>query len=260
MNLPVICINNYFSPIQERRNMNLHDKNILVIEDDQHIFALIKMMLKSYSLNLDLKTDGESGLEAARSKKYDLILLDIMLPKKDGWEICRELKDSGINTPIIMLTAKVEETDKVLGLEIGADDYVTKPFSPRLLVARMKAVLRRFESPQELLNERLIYEEMNLEIDPNNYNIEVNGSKVNLTPKEFELLVFLAQNEGQVFKREYLLEHIWGFDSYAETRTVDEHIKRIRRKLAKAGLDFIPLKTVWGVGYKFTSKREKNKV
>jgi two-component system, OmpR family, response regulator len=240
--------------------MNLHGKNILVIEDDQHIFALIKMMLKSYSVNLDLKTDGESGLEAARSQKYHLILLDIMLPKKDGWEICRELKDSGINTPIIILTAKVEETDKVLGLEIGADDYVTKPFSPRLLIARMKAVLRRFESPQESANDKLSYETMNLVIDPQNYNIEIDGKKVALTPKEFELLTFLAKNEEQVFKREYLLEHIWGFDSYAETRTVDEHIKRIRQKLTKAGLNFIPLQTVWGVGYKFTSKNQKDKI
>jgi two-component system, OmpR family, response regulator len=240
--------------------MNLHGKNILVIEDDQHIFALIKMMLKSYSVNLDLKTDGESGLEAARSQKYHLILLDIMLPKKDGWEICRELKDSGINTPIIILTAKVEETDKVLGLEIGADDYVTKPFSPRLLIARMKAVLRRFESPQESANDKLSYETMNLVIDPQNYNIEIDGKKVALTPKEFELLTFLAKNEEQVFKREYILEHIWGFDSYAETRTVDEHIKRIRQKLTKAGLNFIPLQTVWGVGYKFTSKNQKDKI
>lgn len=240
--------------------MNLHGKNILVIEDDQHIFALIKMMLKSYSVNLDLKTDGESGLEAARSQKYHLILLDIMLPKKDGWEICRELKDSGINTPIIMLTAKVEETDKVLGLEIGADDYVTKPFSPRLLIARMKSVLRRFESPQESANDKLSYETMNLVIDPQNYNIEIDGKNVALTPKEFELLTFLAKNEEQVFKREYLLEHIWGFDSYAETRTVDEHIKRIRQKLTKAGLKFIPLQTVWGVGYKFTYKYQKNKI
>jgi two-component system, OmpR family, response regulator len=240
--------------------MNLHGKKILVIEDDQHIFALIKMMLKNYSVNLDLQSEGESGLEAARSQKYDLILLDIMLPKKDGWEICRELKNSGIKTPIIMLTAKVEETDKVLGLEIGADDYVTKPFSPRLLIARMKAVLRRYENPQELSSEKIIYKEMALEIEPNNYNIEVQGRKVNLTPKEFELLVFLAQNEEQVFKREYLLEHIWGFDSYAETRTVDEHIKRIRQKLTKAGLNFVPLQTVWGVGYKFTSKNQKDKI
>jgi DNA-binding response OmpR family regulator len=239
--------------------MSLHDKNILVIEDDQHIFALIKMMLKSYSVNLELHSDGESGLEAALSKKYDLILLDIMLPKKDGWEICRDLKKMEIKTPIIILTAKVEETDKVLGLEIGADDYVTKPFSPRLLIARIKAVLRRSEKPQEYSKEKLLYQEMDLEIDPSNYNIEVGSKKVDLTPKEFELLAFLAQNKEQVFKREYLLEHIWGFNNYAETRTVDEHIKRIRHKLSKAGLDFLPLQTVWGVGYKFTVKYQENK-
>lgn len=236
--------------------MSLHGKNILVIEDDQHIFALIKMMLKPYSVNLVLKTDGRSGLETALSKNYDLILLDIMLPHRDGWEICRELKNSKIKTPIIILTAKAEETDKVLGLEMGADDYVTKPFSPRLLIARMKAVLRRYENTKDSYREKLSYDGIGLEIDPGNYSVKVAGNTVTLTPREFELLSFLAQNNNQVFKREQLLNHIWGFENYSETRTVDEHIKRLRKKLTKAGLKNIPLQTVWGVGYKFSIREQ----
>ncbi|AZO93759.1 response regulator transcription factor [Halocella sp. SP3-1] len=237
--------------------MDLHGKNILVIEDDQHIFSLIKMMLKPYNVNLVFKADGESGLKEALSQDYDLILLDIMLPRKDGWEICREIKNSGKETAIIMLTAKAEETDKVLGLEIGADDYVTKPFSPRLLIARIKAVLRRFENTRNNSNEKLDYSEIALKINPSNYSVEVQGEIVNLTPKEFELLSFLAQNEEQVFKREQLLDYIWGFENYSETRTIDEHVKRIRQKLAGAGLETIPLQTVWGVGYKFSTREQK---
>ncbi|MFW6006779.1 MAG: response regulator transcription factor [Halanaerobiales bacterium] len=239
--------------------MNLHDKNILLIEDDKHIYSLIKAMLKPYDTNLTLKMDGESGLKSALSNNFDLVLLDIMLPKIDGWEICRQIKDSTNNIPIIMLTAKVEETDKVLGLEMGADDYVTKPFSPRELTARIKAVLRRYENSQSRKESeekekqlKLTFPEMNLTIDINNYNVNINDNSVTLTPKEFELLALLAQNEEQVFRREQLLDQIWGFDNYSETRTIDEHIKRLRKKLNEAGLEKVPIKTVWGVGYKFS--------
>ncbi|MFW5971894.1 MAG: response regulator transcription factor [Bacillota bacterium] len=239
--------------------MDLHNKKILVIEDDDHIFSVIKMMFKPYNIKLIFKANGKTGLEAALSDNHDLILLDIMLPEKDGWEICRVLKSSGINTPIIMLTAKAEETDKVLGLEIGADDYVTKPFSPRLLLARIKAVLRRFEKNKKQ-RDILIFNDIKLQIDPGSYIVEVKGNTISLTPKEFELLSFLAKNEEQVFKREQLLDHIWGFDNYSETRTVDEHIKRIRKKLSQAGLTINPLQTVWGVGYKFSIRKSENEV
>ncbi len=239
--------------------MDLHNKKFLVIEDDEHIFSVIKMMLKPYDIDLVFKDDGKTGLEAALSGDYDLVLLDIMLPEKDGWEICRVLKGSGIKTPIIMLTAKAEETDKVLGLEIGADDYVTKPFSPRLLIARIKAVLRRFENTKDQ-RDILAFNDIGLLIDPGSYIAEVKGNTITLTPKEFELLSFLAKNEEQVFKREQLLDHIWGFDNYSETRTVDEHIKRIRKKLSQAGLIINPLQTVWGVGYKFSIRELKNEV
>jgi DNA-binding response OmpR family regulator len=240
--------------------MDLHGKKFLVIEDDQHIFALIKMMFKPYNVKLIFKSDGKRGLETALNQNFDLILLDIMLPEKDGWEICRQLKYSGKKTPIIMLTAKVEETDKVLGLEIGADDYVTKPFSPRLLIARIKAVLRRFENTNGSVKDLLSYEDIGLEINPASYSIKINKQEITLTPKEFELLCFLARNPEHVFKREQLLDQIWGFANYIETRTIDEHIKRLRQKLSKAGLEQIPIKTIWGVGYKFSLKDEKNEI
>ncbi|MFW5999573.1 MAG: response regulator transcription factor [Halanaerobiaceae bacterium] len=238
--------------------MDLYDKNILLIEDDKHIYALIEAMLKPYEANLDLECNGKSGLKKATDRDYDLILLDIMLPEKDGWQVCRELKNAGVETPIIMVTAKVEETDKVLGLEMGADDYITKPFSPRELIARIKAVLRRVEKSEageEEHNETeniLEFPALKLTIELENYRVKYGSKYLSLTPKEFELLAFLAQNREQVFKREQLLDHIWGFDNYAKTRTIDEHIKRIRKKLTKVGLDKEVIQTVWGVGYKFT--------
>ncbi len=239
--------------------MDLYNKRILVIEDDEHIFALIKAMFKPYDNNkLVLKTDGVSGLKAALNNEYDLVLLDIMLPKKDGWEICRTIKEKKNNLPIIMLTAKSEETDKVLGLEIGADDYVTKPFSPRELTARIKAVLRRYDKTENKNNEITKYENLKLIIDKEKYLVKVDDNELNLTPKEFQLLSFLAENEEQVFTREQLLDNIWGFKYLSETRTIDEHIKRLRRKLAENTIKEQPIKTVWGVGYKFSSKVDNN--
>lgn len=238
--------------------MNLHEKKFLVIEDDKHIFVLIKAMLKPYNITLDLATNGNDGLALALNNNYNLILLDIMLPQKDGWEICQQLHNSGLNTPIIILTAKAEETDKVLGLEIGADDYVTKPFSPRELIARIKTVLRRYENNLKPKEEILNFSTIKLKIDLKSYNVYLNEQLLTLTPKEFELLTFLAQNNKQVFKREQLLDQIWGYDNYAETRTIDEHIKRLRKKMTTAGLKDLPLQTVWGVGYKFEVERDEN--
>lgn len=244
--------------------MDLYDKNILLIEDDKHIHALIEAMLKPYETNLDLETSGNNGLKKAAEGKYDLILLDIMLPEKDGWQICRELKNIGVETPIIMVTAKVEETDKVLGLEMGADDYITKPFSPRELIARIKAVLRRFEKTEANRNKNgtkdntLEFPALKLVIELDNYQVKYKENYISLTPKEFELLAFLARNREQVFKREQLLDHIWGFDNYAKTRTIDEHIKRVRKKLTEAGLEEEIIQTVWGVGYKFTVTGDGN--
>ena len=232
--------------------MNLNDKKILLIEDDKHIYELLKAMLKSYNTNLVFKEDGESGLKEASTENFDLILLDIMLPKKDGWEICQKLKQENIPTPIIMLTAKAEETDKVLGLEMGADDYVTKPFSPRELTARMKAVMRRFEkSNQNNISNKLDFPNINLTIDIKGHKVYTKDNTITLAPKEFELFLFLARNKNEVFSRKELLNEIWGYENKQDTRTVDEHVKRIRKKLNDSDLKDIPLKTVWGVGYKF---------
>ena len=248
---------------QEVYLMELYDKNVLLIEDDKHIYSLIKATVKPYNINLNLKSNGKNGLKSALSNKYDLILLDIMLPEKDGWQICREIRNSDCNSPIIIITAKVEETDKVLGLEMGADDYITKPFSPRELIARMKAVLRRYDTTQNMNNKSkekniLKFEHPELKIELNNYRVKYKDKYISFTPKEFELLSFLARNKEQVFKREQLLNKIWGFDNYAQTRTIDEHIKRLRKKLKKAGLKQKILRTVWGVGYKFTLNENTN--
>src|SRR6056297_2308805 len=239
--------------------MDLYNKKILVIEDDQHIFAVIKAMFKQYKSNtLILKKDGASGLKEALNNNYDLVLLDIMLPKKDGWEICKEIKSKKEDLPIIILTAKSEEADKVLGLEIGADDYVTKPFSPRELTARIKAVLRRYEKTESKKTDTLYFDSLNMEIDTDSYTVTIDEENVSFTPKEFKLLSFLAQNKEQVFTREQLLENIWGFENLTETRTIDEHIKRIRKKLNNYEINFQPIKTVWGVGYKFSTRKENN--
>lgn len=233
--------------------MVLNRKKILVIEDDDHIFALIKATLKTYQVHLELAPDGERGLEMAQSQIFDLIILDIMLPEKSGWDVCKELRKDGIEIPIIMLTAKVEEVDKILGLEIGADDYITKPFSPRELVARIKAVLRRIEKSQINEEDRLLFSKQNLIIDGKKYQVQIGERVLELPPKEFDLLFFLASHPGQVFKREQLLHQIWDYTSTVKTRTVDEHIKRLRQHLEEAGLENPEqiIKTFWGVGYKF---------
>ncbi len=235
--------------------MNLNDKKFLLIEDDENIFELIAAMLETYNTEIVFRADGKSGYNEALNEDYDLILLDIMLPKMDGWEVCKQLKEKGVNTPIIMLTAKVEETDKVLGLEMGADDYVTKPFSPRELRARIKAVLRRFEKTKKI-NEnnnsnKYTFPEINLVINYKGKSIVYNGININLAPKEFELFTFLAQNQETAFTRKELMEQVWGENHSKEMRTIDEHIKRIRRKLKNNGMENTPLKTVWGTGYKF---------
>lgn len=239
--------------------MDLYNKKILVIEDDEHIFAVIKAMFKQYeNSTLILKKNGEKGLKEALENDYDLVLLDIMLPQKDGWEICKELKEKRNNLPIIMLTAKSEETDKVLGLEIGADDYVTKPFSPRELTARIKAVLRRYEKTVAENKDTLYFNSLNMKIDISSYTVTIDGKDISFTPKEFKLLSYLAQNQEQVFTREQLLENIWGFENLTETRTIDEHIKRIRKKLSDNNINYQPIKTIWGVGYKFSTRKENN--
>lgn len=241
--------------------MNLNDKKILLIEDDKNIFELVKAMFNSYNTKIIYKKDGKSGYRAAAKNDYDLILLDIMLPEMDGWEICKKLKENKVSMPIIMLTAKVEEADKVLGLEIGADDYVTKPFSPRELRARIKAVLRRTENHnRKTSSNSKIYDfpKLKIKLNKQDNSIHINSQVVDLAPKEFELFEFMINYYNSVFSRKKLLKNIWGRENNQEIRTIDEHIKRIRRKLKENNIDNKFIKTIWGTGYKFEFEEDED--
>ena len=227
-------------------------QEVLIVEDDTELCNLLKISLEHKGFLVDLANDGDEGIEKITNKKYTVIILDVMLPKKDGWEVCQKVRSSDLNakTPLIMLTAKVEEDDRIMGLKIGADDYVTKPFSPRELVARVEAVIRRAENFEEKED---VYNFHDLEIDPNTYKVKVNDKELQLTHKEFELLLAMCKDYGIVFSRDKLLEKVWGFSFIGGTRTVDEHIKRLRKKIeSKSSHTYI--QTVWGVGYKFEVK------
>jgi two-component system OmpR family response regulator len=220
--------------------------NILVIDDDVNICELIRLYIEKEGYSAIVAYDGLKGLEAFRKNAPSLVLLDLMLPGMDGLQVCREIRKSS-NIPIIMLTAKGETFDKVLGLELGADDYIVKPFDTKELVARIKAVLRRIEN-KTTDNEEVIYP--NLVINRTNYTLKLSGVTLELPPKELEVIYFLASNPNKVFTREQLLEQVWGYDFYGDSRTVDVHIKRIREKIEIEDSSW-RLKTVWGVGYKF---------
>lgn len=220
---------------------------ILVVEDETLVQELIRLYLEKEDFKVVSAWDGQEALDSVRNNQPDLILLDIMLPKTDGLTVCREIRKS-YSTPIIMLTAKGEELDRVLGLELGADDYITKPFSPREMVARVKAVLRRAVPDEQLPAPTLKYP--GLTIDFNSRKVELNNQELQMSPKEFDLLWFLAKHPGRVFSREKLLENVWDYEFYGDPRTVDTHIKRLREKLeTDSGSRYI--KTVWGTGYKF---------
>ena len=225
----------------------------LLVEDDQDICELVKIILRTESFDVDIEYDGDSGSRSALNNEYDIIILDIMLPGLDGWEICKKLRDnpSTKSTPIIMLTAKSEESDRVTGLEIGADDYITKPFSPRELLARIKALLRRSANFNQGKKELHFGK---LKIDPEAYQVTAENKLIPLTRKEFELLHILAHHGGSLFSREQLLEQVWGFNYFGDARTVDEHIKRVRQKIASQDPKNTYIQTVWGVGYKFEVK------
>ncbi|SFR13581.1 response regulator transcription factor [Desulfoscipio geothermicus] len=235
---------------------------ILVVDDEKNILELISYNLKREGYTVVTADNGLDALQTAQDVKPDLIILDIMLPGKDGLEVCRQLRfnPETYNIPIIILSAKDEEIDKVVGLEVGADDYVTKPFSPRELLARIKAHLRRMAQrssraprEQEKSNSKdLMFG--SLRIRPESYEVYLEDNKVELSPKEFEILVLLAGNPGRVFTRDNLLEKIWGFDSVRETRTVDVHIRYLRQKIEKDPANPKYIETVRGVGYRFSDK------
>ena len=224
---------------------------ILIADDDPQVVELVQAYLEREGFAVVVAADGESALERVARERPDLVVLDIMLPKLDGWAVCRRLReDPATRTiPIVMLTSRGEEMDRVLGLELGADDYVTKPFSPRELVARIKAVLRR-TGDGKLSGDQKVLTYRGLRIDPIGRDVELAGEPASLTPREFDLLWLLASNPGRAYRREQLYETVWGEEAFGDLHTVDVHINRLRAKLEKAGSPRY-IATVWGVGYKF---------
>lgn len=231
---------------------------VLVIDDEDNIVQLIKYNLEKENYRVLTAQDGPAGLAMASGNPPDLIILDVMLPGRDGLDVCRTLKarPQTAPVPIIMISARAEDIDKILGLEMGADDYVTKPFSPRELVARVKAALRRLEYIKDA-GQPGSYKELhfnNLIIRPEKYEAELGGNKLNLSPKEFEILEILASNPGRVFSRDLLLEKVWGFNELRETRTVDVHIRYLRQKIEADPARPVYIETVRGIGYRFNDK------
>ena len=228
-------------------------QKILIVDDDNNIAELISLYLTKECYDTEIVNDGESALRAFETGKPNLILLDLMLPGIDGYQVCREIRTKS-NVPIIMLSAKGEIFDKVLGLELGADDYILKPFDSKELVARVKAVLRRFQpaKPAVEASDIKCVTYPDLVINLSNYSVLYKGTPVEMPPKELELLYFLASSPNQVFTREQLLDHIWGYEYIGDTRTVDVHIKRLREKIKDHPR--WSLSTVWGIGYKFEVK------
>ena len=223
---------------------------ILVVDDDTNICELLRLYLEKEGFETVVANDGEQAVEYANKYTPDLILLDIMLPKLDGWQVCRQIRKT-LETPIIMLTAKGETFDKILGLELGADDYITKPFDTKEVIARVKAVLRRTYDSEKNSMQEVKYDK--LRINLTNYELVVDGKSIDTPPKELELIYHLASNPNRVYTRDQLLDEVWGFDYYGDSRTVDVHVKRLREKLENISPEWL-LKTVWGVGYKFEVK------
>ncbi|NWF75056.1 MAG: response regulator [Nitrospirae bacterium] len=228
-------------------------KHILVVDDEVDLIELVSYNLKKEGFIVDSSTDGEGALKKIRKDKYDLIILDLMLPGIQGIELCRILKNDPktVNLPIIMLTAKGEEVDRVIGLEMGADDYITKPFSPRELIARVKAVLRRFVEKSVTQKVLTIGD---LEIDTERYTVSIKGKPVKLSATEFKLLLFLAERKGKVFNRDQLLDAIWRDEAFVEPRTVDVHIRRLRANIEEDPANPKYIKTMRGIGYFFDGK------
>ena len=224
---------------------------ILLVDDDPNISRLVQLYLEKEGFEVRTADRGDDALSEFRKLPPDLMLLDVMLPGMDGWQVLKAIRKTS-TIPIIMLTAKDETFDKVLGLELGADDYITKPFDTKELVARVKAVLRRTQGAEEEKQEGLSFP--GLTVSLTQYEVHYEGRKIDMPPKELEVLYFLASHQNQVFTREQLLEQVWGFDFFGDSRTVDVHIKRLREKLQDSEKYGWCIRTVWGVGYKFEMK------
>ncbi len=228
-------------------------ERILIVDDDRNICELLRLYLEKEGYETHIAHDGENALEVYDERAFDLVLMDVMMPRVDGWEACRRIRAKG-DTPIIMLTAKGETFDKVLGLELGADDYVVKPFDTKEVVARIKAVLRRSGRQKTAVSSNDgALEFDNLVVNITKYELKVKDEVIDTPPKELELLYHLASNPNKVFTRDALLDEVWGFEYYGDSRTIDVHIKRLREKLEGVSEQW-NLKTVWGVGYKFELK------
>ncbi len=228
---------------------------ILIVDDDINICELLRLYIEKEGFDVVIANDGGQAITKFKTERPDLVLLDIMLPVFDGWQVCREIRKTS-QCPIIMLTAKGEVFDKVLGLELGADDYVVKPFETKEIVARIKAVLRRVNDQVPVVEAQTSKKEVSFDklvINLTNYELRVNNEQIDTPPKEMELIYHLASNPNRVFTRDQLLDEVWGFDYYGDSRTVDVHVKRLREKLEGVS-DQWALKTVWGVGYKFEVK------
>jgi len=228
--------------------MNTHNL-ILVADDDKNICELIRLYLEKNGFKSECVFDGQTAIDALRTNDFSAVILDIMMPKLDGMEVLKEIRKTS-TIPVIMLTAKGETIDKILGLELGADDYIVKPFEPQELIARLKAVLRRSAS-DDVSDEAMVFD--NLYLNRSTYEMKVNGIAVDVPPKEFELLTFLCAHPNKVYTRDQLLNEVWGYDYYGDSRTVDVHVKRIREKIDGISPDW-SLRTIWGVGYKFEVK------
>ena len=223
--------------------------NVLIADDNLQIVSILKEYCKKNNFNVTLAHDGEETLEKIRNNKFDIVLLDIMMPKKNGFDVCKEVRTFS-NVPIIMITARGEDFERIMGLETGADDYIVKPFSPGEVIARIHAILRRV-IPNENINQEKIFSYDNLTINFSDFTVKISNENVSLTKKEIELLWLLSTNRNKVFTRENLLDSIWGYDYFGDSRTVDSHIKRLRAKLDNYEHETWNIKTIWGVGYKF---------
>ena len=235
------------------------DEAILVIEDDKNIAELLTLHLSDIGYDVTIVSSGEKGLEEALTGTYSLIILDLMLPDLDGFEVCRQIREKEHSLPILILTAKSEEVDKVMGLELGADDYITKPFSIRELIARVKAIFRRIEMDQQEHEQLHTPEEIqygDLKIEPAKRKVTRDGASLELTAKEFDLLVLLAQHPGRAYNRQELLDQVWGYQHGGYSHTVNTHINRLRKKIEEDPSEPRYVKTVWGVGYRFVEPEE----
>jgi DNA-binding response OmpR family regulator len=227
-------------------------KEVLIVEDDVNISELIAIHLNDLDFEVDFAYDGKEGLMKATAKDYNIIVLDIMMPKMDGLEVCRSLRQKNNNTPILMLTSKSEEVDKVVGLEMGADDYLTKPFSVRELMARVKAILRRTQNPEQATESKEELNLGNIVINRKKRSTVLKGKRIELSPKEFDLLYLLGSNPGTTYSREQLLNEVWGYEFSGYEHTVNSHINRLRAKIENDMNTPEFILTTWGVGYRFS--------